>query len=43
MEKFIFLERDGVINVRQDQMITSTKQFVILPFVLEAFEELRRA
>ncbi|MDX9752946.1 MAG: HAD hydrolase-like protein [bacterium] len=36
MEKFVFVERDGVINVQQDAPIQSIDQLVFLPFVYEA-------
>ncbi len=37
MEKYILIERDGVINVQQDQPVVTREQFVMLPFVTEAF------
>ncbi|RJP27820.1 MAG: HAD-IIIA family hydrolase [Candidatus Omnitrophota bacterium] len=42
MEKFILLERDGVINVMQDAIVKTPDEFVFLPFVLEAFFELKQ-
>jgi D-glycero-D-manno-heptose 1,7-bisphosphate phosphatase len=40
MEKFVLIERDGVINVQQDTPLTSVEQLVFMPFVFEAFTTL---
>ncbi len=42
MEQYVLIERDGIINVRQDQPVTSLDNFVFLPFVTEAFLTLKR-
>jgi len=35
MEKYVILERDGVLNVRMDHPVTSKEHFWLLPFVEE--------
>ena len=42
MERFILIERDGVINVQRESPIKSLNEFALRPFVQEAFFELRR-
>ncbi len=42
MEKYILLQRDGVINVLLDNPLTNPDDFVLLPFVPEAFYEMAR-
>lgn len=42
MDKYILMSRDGVINVRQDGPVVSVDQFVLLPFVQEAFFRLEQ-
>lgn len=39
MEKYVFIHRDGVICVRQDQPLAKPDDFIFLPFVFEAFRE----
>lgn len=41
MERYVFIHRDGAVNVRQDNPITKLDEFVFLPFVHEAFRELQ--
>lgn len=40
MEKYVFIERDGVINVQQDTPVKCVEELVFLPFVFEAFHAL---
>lgn len=42
MEKFVLIDRDGVITVRQDQPIKSVDDLTFLPFVQESFLEFER-
>lgn len=42
MDKFIFIERDGLINVQKDEPIKSLEDFVFMPFVFEAFYTLEQ-
>lgn len=42
MGKYILLNRDGVINVKQDHPIAEEKDFVLLPFATEAFFAMKR-
>jgi len=37
MEKYVLFDRDGVINVLQDNSVKTPDEFVFLPFVLESF------
>lgn len=43
MEKYIFIERDGVVNVRMDDPVVNLDQFMLLPFVTEAIMEMNKS
>ncbi len=42
MDKYILMDRDGVINVKKEIPIKSLNDFAILPNVAEAFYEMQR-
>jgi D-glycero-D-manno-heptose 1,7-bisphosphate phosphatase len=41
MEKYVLIERDGVINVQQNTPVKSVEELVFMPFVFEAFATLQ--
>jgi len=41
MERYALIERDGVINVRQNEPVKTLDRFVLLPFVIESFSTMR--
>jgi D-glycero-D-manno-heptose 1,7-bisphosphate phosphatase len=42
MNKIVFLDRDGVINVNRRDYVKSREEFIFLPFVLEAIKLLNQ-
>ncbi len=42
MEKYILIQRDGVINALKDSVIHTPDDFIFLPFVLESFFSLQQ-
>ena len=43
MDKFIFIERDGVVLVHQDTPVKSVEEIVFMPFAFEAFHTLEQS
>ncbi|MEW6235937.1 MAG: hypothetical protein AB1656_11160 [Candidatus Omnitrophota bacterium] len=41
MERYALIERDGVVNVLQDEPVRTLDRLILLPFVIEAFHTLR--
>lgn len=42
MEKFVLLDRDGVVNVLREEGVKSFEEFVFIPMVPEAFYEFEK-